>query len=93
MRSDRMSAPLVEILRGHGVEVVVLEADDEIRRGLAMNFVTLEPRRIVMPAGAPRARRVLESHGVTCEEIEVGEYLKAAGGLGCVTGIVRRGGA
>lgn len=90
-RSDRISAPLEDALRARGVRTLVLEAGDEVRRGLGMNFVTLAPRHVVMPAGAPSVRRTLEDAGVTCEVAEVGEYLKAAGGLGCLTGILRRG--
>lgn len=93
MRADRPSAQLEEVLREQGVRIVVVPANDEVRKGLAMNFVTLAPRRVVMPAGAPETRRALERAGVTCEEAAVSEYLKAAGGLGCLTGIVRRGSA
>lgn len=91
MRSDRPSRLLEGMLRERGVRIMVLEAGPEVRRGLAMNFVTLAPGCVVMPAGAPQARRALEQAGVSCEEVEIGEYLKAAGGLGCLTGIIRRG--
>ena len=90
-RSDRTSTALEDALRARGVRTLTLEADDEVRRGLAMNFVTLAPRHVVMPAGAPTVRHTLEQAGVQCEVAEVGEYLKAAGGLGCLTGILRRG--
>lgn len=93
MRADRPCPALEDLLRAHGVRTVVLEATDEITRGLAMNFVTLAPRHVVMPSGAPAARRVLEGAGIEVETLDVGEYLKAAGGLGCLTGIVRRGAA
>lgn len=92
VRSDRPVDALRRVLLERGIEPLVLEADDEVRRGLAMNFVTIGPRVIVMPAGCPVARRRLEGAGVTCHEVEVSEALHAAGGIGCLTGIVRRGG-
>jgi N-dimethylarginine dimethylaminohydrolase len=62
----------------------------EISEGRAMNFVTLGPRKIVMPANCPQTRARLERAGVTCVEVDVSEYLRAAGGMGCATGIVER---
>ena len=55
-----------------------------------MNFVTLAPGRIVMPARCPRTTAVYEAHDVECHAVEVSEYIKAAGALGCLTGILSR---
>ena len=90
MRADRPLDALESLLRERGIEPLVLDADDEVRRGLAMNFVTLRPREIVMPAGCPASRRRLERVGVTCWEADVSEALHAAGGVGCMTGILWR---
>lgn len=43
----------VEALRARGYQVACLPDEDEIRRGFALNFVTLSPRQILMPAGPP----------------------------------------
>jgi len=90
IRNDKATRELQTILGEHGVSTLALSPDDEVVRGGAMNFVTLQPRHVVMPTGCPSTRRLYESAGITCEEIDVSEYLKAAGGLGCLTGIVRR---
>jgi len=90
LRADRLSDTLLQLLRSRGIEPLVLPATDEITRGLAMNFVTLTPRHVLMPAGAPDTRRLLEGAGVRCDAVDIGEYLKAAGGLGCLTGILHR---
>lgn len=74
-----------------GIHPFYLEPDDEMIRGRAMNFVTLGPGRLVMPAGCPATRRRFEKAGFEVHELEIGEYLKGAGGLGCLTGIIRRG--
>jgi N-dimethylarginine dimethylaminohydrolase len=78
------------LLREHGVRLIDLAPDDELEKGKAMNLVALAPRRVLMPAGNPRMRGRLEAEGVSVEEVDVGEYAKAAGGLGCLTGILRR---
>lgn len=89
-RADRLTEEIARVLRGHGVRIVVLDPTDEVVEGLAMNFVTLSPRRIVMPAGCPGTRRKFEEMGIGCCEVHVGEYRKAAGGPGCLTGILQR---
>ncbi|MGH7127163.1 MAG: dimethylarginine dimethylaminohydrolase family protein, partial [Planctomycetaceae bacterium] len=61
--------------------------------GFAHNFVTLGPRDIVMPEQCPVTRAFYESHGVRCRTVVVDELMKAAGGIGCLTGVLRRGAA
>ncbi len=81
---------LKEILRERGFELLEQPADAELTERRGMNFVTLGPRRLVMPAGCPGMRARFEAAGVEVFELEVGEYLKAGGGLGCLVGILRR---
>ena len=84
------SARLRGLLGEHGYRLVELGPDAELADGKAMNLVALAPRRVLMPSGSPRVRARLEAEAVQVDEVEVGEYLKAAGGLGCLTGILRR---
>jgi N-dimethylarginine dimethylaminohydrolase len=79
------------VLDDRGYRLIEFEPDDEVVGARGMNFVTLAPGRVLMPAGAPGVRRRLEAAGIAVREVDVGEYVKAAGGVGCVTGIVRRG--
>jgi N-dimethylarginine dimethylaminohydrolase len=58
---------------------------------MALNFVTLGPRHVLMPAGCPLTRATYEAAGISCQEVEIEELLKAAGGMGCLTGILSRG--
>lgn len=80
-----------------GVKMLDLSADpalaDELALGRSHNFVTLAPRVVLMPAGNPRTRAVLEAEGVEVIEREVSQYLCAAGGIGCLTGVLGRAGA
>ena len=86
----RTPPSLIAWLTQQGLEVLALPDGPELSRGRAMNWVCLGPDQVVMPAGCPQTRRSLESAGVGVWEVEVGEYLKAGGGLGCLTGILHR---
>ena len=68
----------------------MLPDNDELNIMLGMNFVTLSPGKIVMPSGAPEIKAKLAASGIEAHEIDVSEYLKGAGGLACLTGILRR---
>jgi arginine deiminase len=79
-----------EAVRERGYEVLWLPDEVEARQGMALNFVTLGPRHVLMPAGCPLTRAAYEAAGISCQEVEIGELLKAAGGMGCLTGILSR---
>lgn len=86
----RVPFAAVEALRAHGYTVLFLPDEEEAVRGLALNFVTLGPRRILMAAGNPVTQSFYENAGISCHTVEVGELHKAAGGIGCLTGILER---
>ncbi len=86
----RLAWAAVEALRARGYRVVYLPDEAEATRGHALNFVTLGRREILLPAGNPRTQRFYEDLGVTCHPVEIGELLKAAGGVGCMTGVLER---
>lgn len=77
-------------LEGFGIRVVLLPDEDEARRGFALNFVTLGPREILMPAHNPVCQAFFEGVGITCHTVDVKEIGKAAGSIGCLTGVLRR---
>lgn len=80
----------VEAMRDRGYQVVYLPDERESRENAAFNFVTLGPREILLAAGNPQTQAFYETHGITCRTIPVDELAKAAGAIGCLTGIVRR---
>ncbi|MFF5727175.1 dimethylarginine dimethylaminohydrolase family protein [[Kitasatospora] papulosa] len=81
---------LRDLLRSLDYDLLDFEPDDEVVNRRSLNVVTLRPGHVLMPSGCPRTRRRLETAGVEVSEVEVGEYVKAAGALGCLTGILRR---
>lgn len=91
LHGGRAPSRLKVYLASHGIETLTIPPGEELDQGRGMNFVTLAPRRVLMPAGCPAIRNQLEEAGVQVVEAEVGEYLKAAGALGCLTGILSRG--
>lgn len=90
LHGGQATPPLQELLAARGVETIILAPDQELCQGLGMNFVTLSARRVVMPANCPGIKKRLQGEGIEVLEMEVSEYLKAAGGLACLTGILRR---
>ncbi len=86
----RVPYAAVEALRARGYTILFLPDEEEALRGFALNFVTLGPRRILMAAGNPITQAFYEDAGITCRTVEVKELLKAAGGIGCLTGILER---
>lgn len=86
----RVPHAAVEALRARGYDVLFLPDEEEAKRGMAINFVTLRPRQILMPAGNPATQAFYKDAGIRCHTVEVDELLKAAGGIGCLTGILER---
>jgi arginine deiminase len=90
VRRGRLPEAALATLRGCGYDVHVLPEVEELDAGHAHNVVVLGPRSVLMPAGNPRTRDFLESLGVSCGELPVDELVKAAGAIGCITGVLER---
>jgi arginine deiminase len=90
VRSGLTPWTAIEALRTLGFEVLLFPDEEEIRTGMAHNFVTLAPRKILMPAGNPRTERAFNDAGITTLVVDVTEITKAAGAIGCLTGILAR---
>jgi N-dimethylarginine dimethylaminohydrolase len=90
VHGGKLTPELAAVLEASGHELLVLDPSEELGAGRAMNIVTLGPRSILMPAGCPQTQATYEAHGVEVHTIDVSEYIKAAGALGCLTGIIAR---
>lgn len=90
IRADKASDELQSVLRSMNIEIISCPPGEEVSERLGMNFVTIAPRRVVMSTGCPFLKKELSLAGITAHELEVSEYRKAAGGLGCLTGILKR---
>ena len=86
----RLAGAAIEALRDRGYRVLFLPEGPTSERTTALSFVTLEPGRILMADGYPVFERGFEKAGLVCRTAPVAELRKAAGGIGCLTGIVER---
>lgn len=80
----------IEALRQRGVRVEFPAFEDRADHYRSVNFVTLGPRRILMPAGGGAIQSFYEKLGVECLTTPTEELSKAAGNTGCLTGVLSR---
>ncbi|MEM8697968.1 MAG: arginine deiminase family protein [Pseudomonadota bacterium] len=80
----------VQALRSRGFEVAFLPDADEASANRGLNIVTLGPRRVLMPGENPTMRDFYASLGIAVIETPMRELRKAAGAVGCLTGVVAR---
>ena len=80
----------VDALRARGYQVALIPDETEAKVGFSLNFVTLGPREILMAAGNPKSQAFYESLGITCRTVPIGELAKAAGAIGCLSGVLWR---
>jgi N-dimethylarginine dimethylaminohydrolase len=77
-------------LRERGFRLLEVEDEREAQERLPMNCVALAPGEVLMPAGGNLLQAAYESAGVTCHTVEIGELIKAGGGVHCMTGFLKR---
>lgn len=80
----------VRALQERGARVLWLPEGDDMDLNRAFNFVTLGPRKILMVAGYETVQRVFEEAGIECVTVDCSELVKAAGAVGCLTGVIER---
>ena len=80
----------VTLLQEHGYQVVFIEENAETESNKAFNFVTLGPRKILMVDDNPQTKAFYESHQIECICTPATELSKAAGAVGCLTGVIQR---
>jgi len=80
----------VSTLRKRGFRFVEVDDEREAQDCLPMNFVALSPGEILMPVGGSSMRETYEAAGVRCHVVDIGECIKAGGGIHCMTGFLKR---
>ncbi len=81
---------VVATLRERGFRLIEVEDEREAQECLPLNFVALAPGEVLMPAGGERMQAAYEAAGVRCHTVEIGELIKAGGGVHCMTGFLKR---
>jgi len=91
VREQHAGDELLRVLREHSFEVVSVKESSEIVTKLAFNFLVVDRERVIAPSHTPEFHRLLRGAGVEIvATVEVSEYVKAAGGIACATGILAR---
>lgn len=91
VRVEQADPALLEVLRARGFEVIAVRESDEIVNHLAFNFLVVDRERVIAPSRTPQFHRLLLSAGVEIvATVEISEYVKAAGGIACATGVLSR---
>ncbi len=80
----------VIFLMERGFKIVECNHPEEAEVSGGINFVALEPGKIVMPAGNPHTRDSLEKAGVEVIEIDIDELQKGWGAIHCMTAFLKR---
>lgn len=86
----RTPPALADLLEQRGWRILRLPDGPELSQGRAMNWVCLGPGAVLMPHDCPDTARRLREAGVEVRTVNVSEYRKAGGALGCLTGILWR---
>lgn len=81
---------VVEKLKYKGFTILETPSIDEVKKGMAVNLVALEPGKVVIPAGNIETRKFLEKNDVEVIEIDVSELMKGYGSLHCMTASLAR---
>jgi N-dimethylarginine dimethylaminohydrolase len=90
MDAVRTPGVLRDLLDDLDIRTVALDAEHEVRVRRSLNFVTLRPRRVLIPAECPQTADRLRKFGVEVREVDVSEYVLAGGGPACAAGILHR---
>lgn len=89
--SSQVPYVVVEALNRHGFKILEVTSEREVRWGMALNFVALEPGRIVIPKGNnPETLKLMHDAGVETIEVELDELMKGAGSIHCMTAFLKR---
>lgn len=86
---ERVPWTAVEALRERGYEIRFFAHTDEAVAP-SRNVVTLAPRTALVPRAPERTLEPYRKAGVRCIQVEMKEIGKAAGAVGCLSGILSR---
>ncbi len=73
-----------------GIELIEVTNIEEIKQGMAMNGITLEPGKVLMPSGNPETKQLLTRNEIDVIEVDISEILKGWGGIHCMTAFLKR---
>ena len=87
----RISYEVYRNLIRHGINVIALDAIDEVDNNMSINFVSLGNNKVVINKGSKESMKHYRNVGIECVEVDVSELMKGGGSVHCMTGVIRRG--
>ena len=91
IHASQVPYDVCDALKKKGIKLLECPSQIEAKEGLAINFVAIEPGRVVMPAGNPRSQELLEQNGIKVIPLDFDEILKGYGAIHCCTAFLKRG--
>jgi len=91
VRADLIDPKIISLLKENKIKTIMLSENSETRKKHAMNFVTVAPRTVIMPAGCPQTKKIYEKSRIRiAAETPIPQLVRGGGGLACATGILAR---
>jgi len=91
VRVNLVDPEIINFLKRNRIKIIKIPENGEVRKKQAMNFLTVTPREIIMPADCPQTKRIYERAGIkVAAEIKVTQLVNGGGGLACATGVLAR---
>lgn len=91
LRKEKAPESLIDLFQSRGMEIVWIKETEETVWKQSFNFVCHRPNHIIMAKNCPESRALFEKNGLTISaEVEISQYISAAGGIACATGILAR---
>lgn len=82
---------LLKTLQKEKFHLIYIDETEEVRRLQGMNIVTIKPNHIIMPDDCPNLEMLYKKNKIKIvKKFEINELRKAAGGLACMVGILKR---
>jgi arginine deiminase len=73
-----------------GIELIEMTNIQELKKGMGLNFVALEPGKVIMPSNNPKTKNLLESNDIEVIEVDLDEIMNGWGALHCMTAFLNR---
>lgn len=92
VRTGLVNPMIISFLEKAGIRIIEVPENSEVKEKQALNFVTLAPKKIIMPSGCPITKKVFRHHKIEIvAETPISQLINGGGGLACATGVLSRG--
>jgi N-dimethylarginine dimethylaminohydrolase len=81
---------VVKALLDRDFTIVEATNIEEVKSNFCVNFVALEPGKVVMPSGSPETKAKMEAAGIHVIDVKMDEIMKGWGAIHCMTAPLKR---